>query len=145
METTNLTSLPVIRGYVQRNYSKGMKLKFETNLPKTLENYISQEEFSLFINSLNEIYLDSETLKLGEGCLACMTAYLLYCCIKTHKQKCLERASDLIANQNDLWKERGITIFDPITKGFRVLEIQISGTQIKCINAEQETDNLMSH
>lgn len=128
MESTNLTNLPIIRGYVQRDYSRGMKLKFETQLPKSLENFISQEEFTQFIESLNDIYADSETLKLGEGCMACMTAYLLYCCIRTHKQKCMKRASDLISNQNDLWKERNITIFDPITKGFRVLEIHISGS-----------------
>lgn len=109
---------------MQRDYSRGTKIRFETTLPSELESIISPAEFTVFINSLNEIYSDAEKLKFCEGCLACLTAYLLYCCIETHKQKCMRRAAEFISNQNELWKDRGITVFDPITRGFRILEIQ---------------------
>lgn len=124
MESTSLTHLFIRKGYVQRDYSKGTKIRFETTLPNELENFISQAEFVQFIENLNEIYSDAEKLKFCEGCAACMTAYLFYCCIDTHKQKCMRRAAEFIENQNELWKDRGITVFDPITRGFRILEIQ---------------------
>lgn len=124
MESTSLTHLHIKKGFVQRDYSRGTKIRFETTLPSELESIISPAEFTVFINSLNEIYSDAEKLKFCEGCLACLTAYLLYCCIETHKQKCMRRAAEFISNQNELWKDRGITVFDPITRGFRILEIQ---------------------
>lgn len=124
MECTSLTHLYVRKGFVQRDFSKGTKIRFETTLPSELENVISQAEFAQFIGALNDIYSDAEKLRFCEGCLACLTAYLLYCCIETHKQKCMRKAAEFIANQNEIWKDRGITVFDPITRGFRILEIQ---------------------
>lgn len=124
MESSCLNNLYVKKGFVQRDYSKGTKIKFETTLPSELENFLTQEEFAQFITALNEIYSDSERLKFCESFTAFLTAYLLYCCIETHKQKCMKRAKEYIANQNELWKDRGVTVFDPITRGFRILEIQ---------------------
>lgn len=123
MEGTGLNHLSIIKGFVQRDYSKGTKIKFLTTLPNELENAISQAEFTQFIDGLNDIYSDAEKLKFCEGCAACLTAYLLYCCMETHKQKCMRKAADYIGNQNELWKDRGITVLDPIGKGFRILEI----------------------
>lgn len=125
MECTNLTHLYVKKGFVQRDYGKGTKIRFEKTLPSELENYISQAEFAQFIEALNDIYTDAERLKFCEGCVACLTAYLLYCCIETHKQKCMRKAAEFIESQNELWRDRGITVFDPITRGFRILEIQV--------------------
>jgi len=126
MECTSLNNIQVKKGYVQRDYSKGTKIRFETTLPPEFEHYISQQEFAHFIENLNGIYLDAEKLKFCEGCLACLTAYLLYCCIETHKQKCMRKAADYISNQNEIWRDRGITVLDPITRGFRILEIQVN-------------------
>lgn len=126
MECTSLNNLYIKKGFVQRDYSKGTRIKYETTLPNELENYVTQQEFTQFIKSLNEIYKDAEKLKCCEGCLACLTAYLLYCCIETHKQKCMRRAAEFVANQNDLWRDRGVTVLDPITRGYRILEIHIN-------------------
>lgn len=124
MECTSLTHMYVKKGYVQRDYSRGTKIRFETTLPSDFEEHISQQEFGQFIDSLNEIYLDAEKLKFCEGCLACLSAYTLYCCMETHKQKCMRRAREFISQQNELWKDRGMTVFDPMERGFRILEIQ---------------------
>lgn len=126
MESTSLTHLSVKRGYVQRDYSEGTKLKFETTLPSELENYINPNEFTSFMETLNGIYADAEKLRFCEGCLACLTAYLYYCCKQTHKQKCMKKAKEFIDNQNELWKDRGITVYDPVNRGFRILEIQVN-------------------
>ena len=119
-----MNHLYIRKCFIQRDYSQGTKIKFETTLPSDLENVISPPEFAQFIDTLNDIYSDSERLKFCEGCCACLTAYLLYCCIETHKQKCMRKAAEFIENQNDLWKDRGITVLDPLTRGFRILEIQ---------------------
>ena len=124
MECTSLTHLHIKKGFVQRDYSKGTKIRFETKLPSEFENLLSKEEFANFIEALNNIYSDAEKLRFCEGCLACLTAYLLYCCIETHKQKCMRKAAAFIENQNEIWKDRGLTVFDPISRGFRILEIQ---------------------
>lgn len=124
MESACLNNLSTKKGFVQRDYSKGTKIKFETTLPTELENIISQEEFAQFIGTLNDIYSDAEKLKFCEGCAACLTAYLLYCCIETHKQKCMRKAAEFINEQNERWRDKGITVFDPISRGFRILEIQ---------------------
>lgn len=118
-----MNHLSIRKGFVQRDYSKGTKIKFQTTLPNELENVISQQEFTQFMDGLNDIYSDAEKLKFCEGCFACLTAYLLYCCIETHKQKCMRKAAEYIGNQNELWKDRGITVFDPMERGFRILEI----------------------
>lgn len=124
MESSCLNHLYIKKGYVQRDYSKGTKIRFDTTLPSEIENVINQQEFTQFIETLNDIYSDAEKLKFCEGCTACLTAYLLYCCIETHKQKCMRKAAEFIANQNESWKDKGVTVFDPITRGFRILEIQ---------------------
>lgn len=130
MECTSLTHMYVKKGYVQRDYSRGTKIRFETTLPTEFEEHISQQEFGQFIDTLNDIYVDAEKLKFCEGCLACLSAYMLYCCMETHKQKCMRRASEFISSQNEIWKDRGITVFDPMERGFRILEIQhVSNTQ----------------
>lgn len=124
MESTSLTNFHIKKCFVQRDYSKGTKIKFETTLPVELAGLVSRTEFAQFIDNLNDLYSDAEKLKFCEGCLACLTAYLLYCCIETHRQKCMRRAAEFIASQNESWKERGVTVFDPSTRGFRILEIQ---------------------
>ena len=126
MECTSLNNLHVKKGYVQRDYSRGTKIRFETTLPGELESYISRQEFAQFVETLNDIYLEAEKLNFCEGCLACLTAYLLYCCIETNRIKYMKKAADFIANQNELWRDRGIMVMDPMTRGFRILEIQVN-------------------
>lgn len=124
MEGTSLKSLYVKRVYLQRDYSKGIKIKFENSFPQVLQDILPESEFTQFINSLNDIYAEAEQLKLCEGCFACLTAYLLYCCIDTHKQKTMRRASEFIQAQNLDWKNYGVTVKDPLKTGFRVIEIE---------------------
>lgn len=125
MESTSLTQLHTRKCFIQRDYSQGTKIRFETNLPAELEGILSPAEFKQFMNGLNEIYLDSEKIRFWEGCCACLTAYLLYCCYETHKEKKVRKASEFIESQNQIWQDRGVTIYDPFYRGFRILEVQI--------------------
>lgn len=93
-----------------------------------------------------------------EGCFACLTAYLLYCCTDTHYEKvlificlisnnqlkidflfikCLKKVAKFIVEQNErVYVPRGLLIIDPIERGLRVvsetLHFIIIGHYISC-------------
>lgn len=125
METINLEALNLRKIFIQRDFTKGTKIKFETTFPNELNGLVTQESYVQFMESLNEIYNDSERLTICESCLACLTAYLLYLCIETYKEKCMKKALELIDKQNEIWRDRGVVVLDPISRGYRVMEIQI--------------------
>lgn len=77
-----------------------------------------------------------------EGCFACLTAYLLYCCTDTHYEKvwyenfkkfavahlfpfefqCLKKVAKFIVEQNErVYVPRGLLIIDPVERGLRVV------------------------
>ncbi len=80
-----------------------------------------------------------------EGCFACLTAYLLYCCSDTHFEKvswqkelwlidfvltfsltflkqCLKKVAKFIIEQNErVYVPRGLLIIDPVERGLRVV------------------------
>lgn len=85
----------------------------------------------------------------SEGCLACITAYLVYLCTETHYEKvsskytniviekdfknchyhgfqCIRKVSKYIASQNErVYHPKGLQITDPTFRGFRVIEISL--------------------
>lgn len=100
--------------YVQRDYSTGMKVSFNSRMPEELDGKVKKllpiinsllhlrfvkhncefqlnpEVFKRTIDRLNELYNEAETITswtLCEGCLACLTAYSLYLCIDTQYEK----------------------------------------------------------
>ena len=61
-----------------------------------------------------------------EGCMACLTAYVIYFCSETHYEKCLKKVARFVVEQNEqVWTKRGLLITDPIERGLRVIEISI--------------------
>ena len=61
-----------------------------------------------------------------EGCMACLTAYIIYFCSETHYEKCLKKVARFVVEQNEkVWTKRGLLITDPIERGLRVIEISI--------------------
>ena len=60
------------------------------------------------------------------GCMACLTAYIIYFCAETHYEKCLKKVSRFIHEQNEqVWTKRGLLITDPVERGLRVIEISL--------------------
>ncbi|CAJ0956790.1 unnamed protein product [Ranitomeya imitator] len=71
--------------FIQRDYTNGTLCQFQTKFPCELENRVDRQQFEETIRKLNSLYAEAE--KLGgqsylEGCLACLTAYTIFLCIR---------------------------------------------------------------
>ncbi|XP_076363765.1 golgin subfamily A member 7-like isoform X2 [Tachypleus tridentatus] len=115
--------------FIQRDYSEGTNVKFQTKFPQELEGLIDKQTFEHTLTTLNAIYAEAEKLSgrtICEGCFACLTAYLLYLCMETHYEKCLKRIAVFIEEQNEcVWIPQGLLLTDPVERGLRVVEISI--------------------
>ena len=90
LQQMRLTSSSCAKVFIQRDYSEGIGVKFETKLPVELQGKMDAREFEEVIERINTIYEEAE--RLGpktylENCLACMTGYLLLICMPTNYEK----------------------------------------------------------
>ncbi|XP_051994331.1 golgin subfamily A member 7B-like isoform X1 [Xyrauchen texanus] len=115
--------------FIQRDYTDGTICKFQTKLPSELDSRIERTLFEDTVKTLNNYYAEAE--KIGgqsylEGCLACITVYLIFLCIETRYEKVLKKISWYIQEQNEkIYAPRGLLITDPIERGMRVIEISM--------------------
>ncbi|XP_051983409.1 golgin subfamily A member 7B-like [Xyrauchen texanus] len=115
--------------FIQRDYMDGTTCKFQTKFPSELDNRIERTLFEDTVKTLNNYYAEAE--KIGgqaclEGCLACITVYLIFLCVETRYEKVLKKISQYIQEQNEkIYAPRGLLITDPIEKGMRVIEISV--------------------
>lgn len=127
LQQMRLTSSSCAKAFIQRDYSDGVGVKFDTKLPTELQGKISAPEFENVIERINEIYADAEKLSARscfENCCACLTAYLLLICMPTNYEKNVKKASELITNENErLFIPRGLLMVDPMERGLRCIEI----------------------
>lgn len=90
LQQMRLTSSSCARVFIQRDYSDGVGVKFETKLPTELHGKIDSSEFEEVIDRINSIYAEAERLSARtylENCFACLTAYLLLLCMPTNYEK----------------------------------------------------------
>ncbi|XP_048051919.1 golgin A7 family, member Ba isoform X1 [Megalobrama amblycephala] len=115
--------------FIQRDYTDGTICKFQTKFPSELDSRIERTLFEDTVKTLNNYYAEAE--KIGgqsylEGCLACLTVYLIFLCIETRYEKVLKKISRYIQEQNEkIYAPRGLLITDPIERGMRVIEISV--------------------
>lgn len=118
-----------LKVFVQRDYNEGTLVKFQTRFPAELEDRIERQAFEYTVNQLNAIYAEAEKASCStycKGCLACLTAYLIYLCTETHYEKCLRKVAKFVVEQNErVYAPRGLLITDPTERGLRVIEISI--------------------
>jgi hypothetical protein len=59
--------------------------------------------FPLKISVLNKFFSIIRTGKVTAvaGCMACLTAYIIYFCAETHYEKCLKKVSRFVHEQNE--------------------------------------------
>lgn len=107
-ETDQMAPAQCLKVFIQRDYSEGTVVKFQTRFPQELEGRVSvlsheisrstiplllqldPQAFEHTINRLNSYFAEAEKASCStycEGCLACMTAYLIYICKETHYEK----------------------------------------------------------
>ncbi|XP_014670202.1 PREDICTED: golgin subfamily A member 7-like [Priapulus caudatus] len=115
--------------FIQRDYSEGTFCRFQNKFPPELEGKVEPSVFEQTMNTLNSKYYEAErraSRTYCEGCLACLTAYVIYLCMDTHYEKCLKSIARYIQEQNkSVYLPRGLMIVDPIERGLRVVEICI--------------------
>jgi len=115
--------------FVQRDYSDGVTVKFQTQFPPELEGKLDRAAFENTIGQLNAYFREAEVATCGtymEGCFACLTAYLMHLCTQTHYEKGLRKVSKFIQEQNErVYKPRGLLLTNPVCRGLRVVEISI--------------------
>ncbi|XP_035675021.1 golgin subfamily A member 7-like [Branchiostoma floridae] len=115
--------------FIQRDFSEGTGCKFQSKFPPELEGRIERTAFEATITRINELFGEAERVggaTYCEGCMGCLTAYLIYLCIDTHYEKVLKRIARHIQEQNEnIYIPRGLQLVDPIERGLRVLEIVI--------------------
>lgn len=126
-ETEQMAPQQCLKVFIQRDYSDGTVVKFQTRFPPELDGRIERQAFEHTIMKLNEYFALAEKATCStycEGCLACLTAYLIYICKETHYEKCLRKVSKFVAEQNErVYQPRGLIVTDPSMRGLRVIEI----------------------
>ncbi|XP_067260242.1 golgin A7 family, member Ba [Chanodichthys erythropterus] len=129
--------------FIQRDYTDGTICKFQTKFPSELDSRIERTLFEDTVKTLNNYYAEAE--KIGgqsylEGCLACLTVYLIFLCIETRYEKVLKKISRYIQEQNEkIYAPRGLLITDPIERGMRVVSLHSLQTT-RDSNRSCETD-----
>lgn len=64
LQQMRLTSSSCAKVFIQRDYSEGVGVKFETKLPSELQGKIEREEFEEVVSRLNAIYAEAEGLTM---------------------------------------------------------------------------------
>lgn len=123
LQKQKLTSSSCVKVFIQRDYSDGVGVRFDTKLPADLRGKIDQAEFEDVLERINGVYAEAERLSARtcfENCFACLTAYLVLICIPTNYEKNVKKASELISMENDrLFIPRGLLMVDPMERGLR--------------------------
>lgn len=118
-----------VKVFVQRDYSRGTACRFQTKFPPELEGKLERSQFEQTVNHINGIFDEAERVGARtylEGCLGCITAYLIFMCIQTQYNKCLKRLAEYVNEQNQcVFVPRGLMIVNPMERGLRVIEIVI--------------------
>jgi hypothetical protein len=128
-QTTTISHANCRKVFIQRDYSEGSGVRFQTRFPVDLQDKIEREQFEYTVKMMNSMYAEAEKANCStfcEGCMACLTAYIIYFCSETHYEKCLKKVARFVVEQNEqVWTKRGLLITDPIERGLRVIEISI--------------------
>lgn len=120
---------PPRKFFLQRDYTNGTAVRFSDEFPTELRGRVSESDFKATMDHINEIFDEAEALSCrtyAEGCLACVTGYLIHCCCKTHYEKCVEKVARYIDEQNrNVFEPKGIVLGDPMDRGLRCIEVNI--------------------
>uniref|UniRef100_A0A4W3H486 Ras modification protein ERF4 n=1 Tax=Callorhinchus milii TaxID=7868 RepID=A0A4W3H486_CALMI len=131
--------------FIQRDYTGGILCQFQTKFPPELESRVERQYFEETVKTLNSYYTEAE--KIGgssylEGCLACVTAYVIFMCMETRYEKVLKKIAKYVQEQNEkIYAPRGLLLTDPIERGLRV--VSFTPVWLLCSSITGRGDALM--
>ncbi|OZC10452.1 hypothetical protein X798_02496 [Onchocerca flexuosa] len=118
--------------FVQRDYSKGLGVQFETTFPGALDGKISEQAWAYTVTTLNSYYTKAEEVCCGtilETLTGCLSCYISRLFVKTQYEKTLLEISQFLTEQNtNVYLPSGVHLTDPIQRGLRVFEISLIHT-----------------
>ncbi|BFZ01539.1 hypothetical protein BsWGS_04578 [Bradybaena similaris] len=124
---------PHTKVFVQRDFTDGISVKFQTRYPPELEGRIDRSTYETTINKINDMFAEAESLgsrTYCESCFACLSAYIALTCMDTLYEKTLKKVRHYLEEQNqNIFMPRGVMLIDPAERGLRILEIDISSVE----------------
>ncbi|XP_071828392.1 golgin subfamily A member 7-like [Apostichopus japonicus] len=119
----------IAKVFIQRDYSDGTAVKFQTKLPADIHDRVDSDTFERFVEKINQYYAEAEGIGCStylQGCFACLTAHTALLCMQTQYDKNLKRCTEYIKEQNiGIFLPKGLKVIDPFERGLRVIEILV--------------------
>ncbi|KAB7505667.1 Golgin subfamily A member 7B [Armadillidium nasatum] len=107
--------------FIQRDYSEGTSVKFQARFPQELDGKIERSLFENTVNHINSLFLEAEKMSCSrycEGCIGCITAYLIFLCVETHYEQMMKKVTKYVSEQNErIWVPRGLLLTNPVERG----------------------------
>ncbi|VDN55732.1 unnamed protein product [Dracunculus medinensis] len=121
--------------FIQRDYSKGLAVQFDTSFPIGLIGKISESDWKNTITTINTYYSRAEevccasVLETFVGCFSCYLSRLFMSVGFTQYENQLKEISRFLSEENlKIYLPAGVYLTDPIERGFRVFEISLITT-----------------
>eukprot|EP01137_Pigoraptor_chileana_P034390 Opistho-2@26862 len=114
---------------IQRDYSHGMAVRYEETpqVQPLTGTPLSSASVQRTVQGLNEIFYAAEHIGCCgyfEGCLACLSGFALYWCIRSPYEKSIQQMREFVHDENErVYHPSGFHIKDPMENGLRMIEI----------------------
>ena len=75
------------RVMIERDYTQGMKAKWETEIPGPLRDLVPEQDFKYTITRLNQLFYEAENYTCWtclEGTASLFSCFALYLCLPSH-------------------------------------------------------------
>ncbi|CAB3406146.1 unnamed protein product [Caenorhabditis bovis] len=120
------------RVFIQRDYSKGLDVRFETEFPPRFTGMIPRDVWENTIHRINKIFEDAEAINartIFETVLGCVTCYCSRLVSTSIFDKKLIELKEFLKRENsEIYHKAGLHIMNPMERGLRVIEISILNT-----------------
>ncbi|CAI5447736.1 unnamed protein product [Caenorhabditis angaria] len=118
--------------FIQRDYSQGLDVRFETDFPSRLTEMISREVWENTIHRINKIFEEAESINattIFETILGCFSCYCSRLVTKSLYEKKLIELKEFLRRENEeIYHRAGLHIMNPMERGLRVIEISLLNT-----------------
>uniref|UniRef100_A0A914WRP5 Ras modification protein ERF4 n=1 Tax=Plectus sambesii TaxID=2011161 RepID=A0A914WRP5_9BILA len=115
------------KAFVQRDYSRGLAVRFMTDFPEELQGKIDPMVWQKTITNVNRFFDEAETVggrSVFETLAGCFSCYMTQFCMTSQYQKKLMALAKFLEEQNkSIYIPSGLFVTDPMERGLRVIEI----------------------